>query len=165
MREGSAYTFININLTKTMNTFTFSALVTFSLDKGFTMDFDRDVLTYMKEKGFLSEGKTRGSVGIDWEANAVCFCPYAPADTAKKLVKEKIEIGVFTKAEKMKKQLRIFTTLPLNLTNEQAQRLYEEDARLVSEELGKGLYKPLPMNIPGLISEGEKTEKEEKLSA
>ena len=148
-----------------MNTFTFSALVTFSLDKGFTMDFDRDVLTYMKEKGFLSEGKTRGSVGIDWEANAVCFCPYAPADTAKKLVKEKIEIGVFTKAEKMKKQLRIFTTLPLNLTNEQAQRLYEEDARLVSEELGKGLYKPLPMNIPGLISEGEKTEKEEKLSA
>ena len=148
-----------------MNTFTFSALVTFSLDKGFTMDFDRDVLTYMKDKGFLSEGKTRGSVGIDWEANAVCFCPYAPADTAKKLVKEKIEIGVFTKAEKMKKQLRIFTTLPYNLTNEQAQRLYEEDARLVSEELGKGLYKPLPIDLPALISEGEKTEKEEKLSA
>lgn len=148
-----------------MNTFTFSALVTFSLDKGFTMDFDRDVLTYMKEKGFLSEGKTRGSVGIDWEANAVCFCPYAPADTTKKLVKEKIEIGVFTKAEKMKKQLRIFTTLPYNLTNEQAQRLYEEDARLVSEEQGKGLYKPLPIDLPALISEGEKIEKEEKLSA
>ena len=111
-----------------MNTFTFSALVTFSLDKGFTMDFDRDVLTYMKEKGFLSEGKTKGSVGIDWEANAVRFSPYAPADTTKKLVKEKIEIGAFTKAEKMKKQLRIFTTLPYNLTNEQAQRLYEEDA-------------------------------------
>jgi hypothetical protein len=143
-----------------MNTFTFSALVTFSLDKGFTMDFDRDVLTYMKEKGFLSEGKTRGSVGIDWEANAVRFSPYAPADTTKKLVKEKIEIGAFTKAEKMKKQLRIFTTLPYNLTNEQAQRLYEEDARLVSEELGKGLYKPLPIDLSALISEGEKETKQ-----
>jgi hypothetical protein len=146
-----------------MNTFTFSALVTFSLDKGFTMDFDRDVLTYMKEKGFLSEGKTRGSVGIDWEANAVCFCPYATADTAKKLVKEKIEIGVFTKAEKMKKQLRIFTTLPYNLTNEQAQRLYEEDARLVSEELGKGLYKPLPTDLSALHAEAD--EQETKMSA
>ena len=143
-----------------MNTFTFSALVTFSLDKGFTMDFDRDVLTYMKEKGFLSEGKTKGGVGIDWEANAVRFSPYAPADTAKKLVKEKIEIGAFTKAEKMKKQLRIFTTLPYNLTNEQAQRLYEEDARLVSEELGKGLYKPLPTDLSALILEGEKETKQ-----
>jgi hypothetical protein len=114
----------------------------------------------MKEKGFLSEGKTRGSVGIDWEANAVRFSPYAPADTTKKLVKEKIEIGAFTKAEKMKKQLRIFTTLPYNLTNEQAQRLYEEDARLVSEELGKGLYKPLPIDLSALISEGEKETKQ-----
>ena len=148
-----------------MNTFTFSALVTFSLDKGFTMDFDRDVLTYMKEKGFLSEGKTRGSVGIDWEANAVRFSPYAPADTTKKLVKEKIEIGAFTKAEKMKKQLRIFTTLPYNLTKEQAQRLYDEDARLVSEELGKGLYKPLPSDLLKLPSEAQTAEKETKQSA
>ena len=148
-----------------MNTFTFSALVTFSLDKGFTMDFDREVLTYMKEKGFLSEGKTRGSVGIDWEANAVRFSPYAPADTAKKLVKEKIEIGAFTKAEKMKKQLRIFTTLPYNLTKEQAQRLYDEDARLVSEELGKGLYKPLPSDLLKLPSEAQTSEKETKQSA
>ena len=148
-----------------MNTFTFSALVTFSLDKGFTMDFDRDVLTYMKEKGFLSEGKTKGSVGIDWEANAVRFSPYAPADTTKKLVKEKIEIGAFTKAEKMKKQLRIFTTLPYNLTKEQAQRLYDEDARLVSEELGKGLYKPLPSDLLKLPSEAQTAEKETKQSA
>ena len=148
-----------------MNTFTFSALVTFSLDKGFTMDFERDVLTYMKEKGFLSEGKTKGSVGIDWEANAIRFSPYAPADTSKKLVKEKIEIGAFTKAEKMKKQLRIFTTLPYNLTKEQAQRLYDEDARLVSEELGKGLYKPLPSELLKLPSEAQTVEKETKLSA
>ena len=148
-----------------MNTFTFSALVTFSLDKGFTMDFEREVLTYMKEKGFLSEGKTKGSVGIDWEANAIRFSPYAPADTSKKLVKEKIEIGAFTKAEKMKKQLRIFTTLPYNLTKEQAQRLYDEDARLVSEELGKGLYKPLPSELLKFPSEAQTSEKETKLSA
>ena len=148
-----------------MNTFTFSALVTFSLDKGFTMDFEREVLTYMKEKGFLSEGKTKGSVGIDWEANAIRFTPYAPADTSKKLVKEKIEIGAFTKAEKMKKQLRIFTTLPYNLTKEQAQRLYDEDARLVSEELGKGLYKPLPSDLLKLPSEAQTAEKETKQSA
>ena len=146
-----------------MNTFTFSALVTFSLDKGFTMDFEREVLTYMKEKGFLSEGKTKGSVGIDWEANAIRFSPYAPADTSKKLVKEKIEIGAFTRAEKMKKQLRIFTTLPYNLTKEQAQRLYDEDARLVSEELGKGLYKPLPIDLPALHAEAD--EQETKMSA
>ena len=148
-----------------MNTFTFSALVTFTLDKGFTMDFEREVLTYMKEKGFLSEGKTKGSVGIDWEANAIRFTPYAPADTSKKLVKEKIEIGAFTKAEKMKKQLRIFTTLPYNLTKEQAQRLYDEDARLVSEELGKGLYKPLPSDLLKLPSEAQTAEKETKQSA
>jgi hypothetical protein len=143
-----------------MNTFTFSAYVTFTLDKGFSMDLGRDVLTYLKNNGLLNDGKTKGSVGIDWETNTLRFSPYAPADTAKKLVKEKIEIGAFTKAEKMKKQLRIFTTLPYNLTNEQAQRLYEEDARLVSEELGKGLYKPLPTDLSALIAEDKQETKQ-----
>lgn len=146
-----------------MNTFTFSAYVTFTLDKGFSMDLGRDVLTYLKNNGLLNDGKTKGSVGIDWETNTLRFCPYAPADTAKKLVKEKIEIGAFTKAEKMKKQLRIFTTLPYNLTKEQAQRLYEEDARLVSEELGKGLYKPLPTDLTVFLEEAN--EQETKMSA
>lgn len=143
-----------------MNTFTFSAYVTFTLDKGFSMDLGRDVLTYLKNNGLLNDGKTKGSVGIDWETNTLRFSPYAPADTAKKLVKEKIEIGAFTKAEKMKKQLRIFTTLPYNLTNEQAQRLYEEDSRLVSEELGKGLYKPLPTDLSALIDEAKQETKQ-----
>ena len=60
----------------------------------------------------------------------------------------------------MKKQLRIFTTLPYNLTNEQAQRLYEEDARVVSEELGKGLYKPLPTDLSALIDEAKQETKQ-----
>jgi len=148
-----------------MNTVTFSALVTFTLDKGFSMNFDRDVLTYMQEKGFLSEGKTRGSVGIDWETNDFRFSPYAPADPAKALVKKKTEIGAFTNIEELKTKIRITSALPKNLTNEQAQRLYEEDARLVADGLGKGLYKPLPIDLSALINEAQATEGETKLSA
>ena len=130
-----------------MNSYTYTLNVTFYQDKSFEIHMPQDILNALLSNHIIDTGKTKGSYGANVANLTVCFKPYAPASAAKALVKEKIEIGAFTKAEKMAKQLRVITNLPNNLSNEQAQRLYEEDARLVAVELGLGLYKPQPMGL------------------
>ena len=133
-----------------MKTYTYNLSVTFHTDKSFEIHMPQDVFDTLFSNGIIDEGKTKGSYGANASELTAAFKPYAPADPAKALVKKKTEIGAFTNVEELKTKIRITSALPKNLTNEQAQRLYEEDARLVAEGLGKGLYKPLPLGMTEL---------------
>jgi hypothetical protein len=135
----------NLKTMTDMNTYTYNLTVSFHVDKSFEIHLPQDVFNTLLGNGIIDEGKTKGSYGANTSDLTVAFKPYAPADPAKALVKKKTEIGAFTNVEELKTKIRITSALPKNLTNEQAQRLYEEDARLVAEGLAKGLYKPLPM--------------------
>lgn len=137
----------NLKTMTDMNTYTYNLTVSFHADKSFEIHLPQDVFNTLLGNGVIDECKTKGSYGANASDLTVAFKPYAPADPAKALVKKKTEIGAFTNVEELKTKIRITSALPKNLTNEQAQRLYEEDARLVADGLGKGLYKPLPMGI------------------
>ena len=73
--------------------------------------------------------------------------PYAQADPVRKIVKDEEKVGAFTTLQRLKTKCRVTTALPTDLTNDLAKRLYEEDAALVAEAIGKGALRPTVVDL------------------
>ena len=102
---------------------------------------------WLLELGYIGEKKCSGRCWLDPNTLSLIFQPYAPSNPDKALVKDTVDVGAMTKVQHLKKSLRVNTTLPLNLSKEHAVKLYMEDALVVTEELGKSLYRPMPSNL------------------
>jgi hypothetical protein len=125
-----------------MNKISFTVTALFSLDKSITLEFIPEAIAYLREKAYLAEGKTRGSWGVMPDGKTIEFRPYAQADATRRLVKDEEKIGVYSNIQRLKTKCRITTALPIELNNDQAKRLYQEDAALVAEAIGNGAFKP-----------------------
>ena len=125
-----------------MENFRFTVSAVFSTDKSITFELIPEAVAFLRSKGCLAEGKTRGSWGIMPDRKTMEIRPYAQADPVRKIVKDEEKVGAFTTLQRLKTKCRITTALPADLTNEQAKRLYEEDAALVAEAIGSGALHP-----------------------
>lgn len=133
-----------------MENFSFMVSAVFSSDKSITFELCPEAVAFLRSKGCLAEGKTRGSWGMMADGKTMEIRPYAQADPVRKIVKDEEKIGVFSNIQRLKTKCRITTALPTDLTTEQAKRLYEEDAVLVAEAIGRGALKPLVIDLEAL---------------
>ena len=125
-----------------MEKFNFSVSAVFSSDKSITFELIPEAVAFLRSKGCLAEGKTRGSWGLAADGKTMEIRPYAQADPVRKIVKDEEKFGAFTTLQRLKTKCRVTTALPTDLTNDLAKRLYEEDAALVADAIGKGALHP-----------------------
>jgi hypothetical protein len=133
-----------------MQNFRFTVSAVFSTDKSITFELIPEAVAFLRSKGCLAEGKTRGSWGIMPDGKTMEIRPYAQADPVRKIVKDEEKVGTFTTLQRLKTKCRITTALPTDLSTEQAKRFYEEDAALVAEAIGRGALKPLVIDLEAL---------------
>jgi hypothetical protein len=130
-----------------MENFSFMVSAVFSSDKSITFELCPEAVAFLRSKGCLAEGKTRGSWGMMADGKTFEIRPYAQADPVRKIVKDEEKVGAFTTLQRLKTKCRVTTALPTDLTNDLAKRLYEEDAALVAEAIGKGALRPTVVDL------------------
>ncbi len=130
-----------------MEKFSFTVSAVFSSDKSITFELIPEAVAFLRANGCLAEGKTKGSWGMAPDGKTMEIRPYAQADPVRKIVKDEEKVGAFTTLQRLKTKCRVTTALPTDLTNDLAKRLYEEDAALVAEAIGKGALRPIVVDL------------------
>ena len=130
-----------------MEKFSFTVSAVFSSDKSITFELIPEAVAFLRANGCLAEGKTKGSWGMAPDGKTMEIRPYAQADPVRKIVKDEEKVGAFTTLQRLKTKCRVTTALPTDLTNDLAKRLYEEDAALVAEAIGKGALRPTVVDL------------------
>lgn len=130
-----------------MEKFSFTVSAVFSSDKSITFELIPEAVAFLRANGCLAEGKTKGSWGMAPDGKTMEIRPYAQADSVRKIVKDEEKVGAFTTLQRLKTKCRVTTALPTDLTNDLAKRLYEEDAALVAEAIGKGALRPTVVDL------------------
>lgn len=126
---------------------TLAVNTTFHGEGKFEIHLAPEQADWLLELGYIGEKKCSGRCWLDPDTLSLVFQSYAPSTPDKALVKDTVEVGAMSKVQHLKKSVRVTTTLPQNLSKEHAVKLYMEDALVVAEELGKSLYKPLPISL------------------
>ena len=144
------HTVIIKNTLLKMEKFSFTVSAVFSSDKSITFELIPEAVDFLRANGCLAEGKTKGSWGLAPDGKTMEIRPYAQADPVRKIVKDEEKVGAFTTLQRLKTKCRITTALPTDLTNDLAKRLYEQDAALVADAIGKGGLRPLVIDLETL---------------
>ena len=104
-----------------MENFSFMVSAVFSSDKSITFELCPEAVAFLRSKGCLAEGKTRGSWGMMADGKTMEIRPYAQADPVRKIVKDEEKIGVFSNIQRLKRSVALRLRYPQNSrTNRQS---------------------------------------------